>query len=50
MTLLAIINPAYVPMAKELGISTITASYQTTVVIALNGASFNVYANIRDGI
>ncbi|OAA65309.1 Major facilitator superfamily domain, general substrate transporter [Niveomyces insectorum RCEF 264] len=33
----AIINPAYVPMAKELGISTVTASYQTTVVIAING-------------
>ncbi|KAI9688363.1 MAG: hypothetical protein M1822_001312 [Bathelium mastoideum] len=33
----AIINPAYGPMAKELGISTVTASYQTTVVIALNG-------------
>ncbi|KAL9064914.1 MAG: hypothetical protein Q9157_007656 [Trypethelium eluteriae] len=25
----AIINPAYGPMAKELGISTVTASYQT---------------------
>ncbi|KAF8589440.1 MFS general substrate transporter [Ramaria rubella] len=33
----AIINPAYGPMAEQLGISTITASYQTTVVIALNG-------------
>ncbi|KAK6394937.1 hypothetical protein LTR65_001125 [Meristemomyces frigidus] len=33
----AIINPAYVPMAKELGISTVHASYQTTIVIALNG-------------
>ncbi|KAI9714274.1 MAG: hypothetical protein M1820_000234 [Bogoriella megaspora] len=33
----AIINPAYGPMSKELGISTVTASYQTTVVIALNG-------------
>jgi MFS family permease len=33
----AIINPAYVPMAKEFGISTVTASYQTTVVIAING-------------
>ncbi|KIJ51447.1 hypothetical protein M422DRAFT_43980 [Sphaerobolus stellatus SS14] len=33
----AIINPAYGPMATSLGISTIVASYQTTVVIALNG-------------
>ncbi|KAL1966126.1 hypothetical protein VTN77DRAFT_4874 [Rasamsonia byssochlamydoides] len=33
----AIINPAYVPMAKEFGITTVTASYQTTVVIAING-------------
>lgn len=33
----AIINPAYVPMAKEFHITTVRASYQTTVVIALNG-------------
>ena len=33
----AIINPAYVPLAKEFGISSTTASYQTTVCIALNG-------------
>ena len=33
----AIINPAYNPMAKELHITTVHASYQTTVVIALNG-------------
>ncbi|KAF2084743.1 MFS general substrate transporter [Saccharata proteae CBS 121410] len=33
----AIINPAYVPLAEEFGISTVQASYQTTVVIALNG-------------
>lgn len=37
----AMINPAYVPMAKELNISTIRASYQTTVCIVLAGvASF----------
>jgi multidrug resistance protein len=33
----AIINPAYGPLAKEFGISKVRASYQTTVVIALNG-------------
>ncbi|MCJ1302020.1 hypothetical protein MMC08_004821 [Hypocenomyce scalaris] len=33
----AIINPAYVPLAAEFHISTVTASYQTTVVVALNG-------------
>lgn len=33
----AIINPAYVPLAQEFGISTVTASYQTTVCIAING-------------
>lgn len=33
----AIINPAYSPLAKEFHITTVTASYQTTVVIALNG-------------
>lgn len=33
----AIINPAYGPLAKEFGITTVRASYQTTVVIALNG-------------
>jgi multidrug resistance protein len=33
----AIINPAYGPMSKELGITVVQASYQTTVVIALNG-------------
>ena len=31
------INPAYIPMAKELRINTIRVSYQTTVCIALNG-------------
>lgn len=35
----AMINPAYVPMAKELRISTIRASYQTTVCIALAGVA-----------
>ncbi|RAO72324.1 uncharacterized protein BHQ10_008336 [Talaromyces amestolkiae] len=33
----AIINPAYGPLAAEFGITTVRASYQTTVVIALNG-------------
>ena len=33
----ALINPAYVPMAKELHISTIRVSYQTTICIALAG-------------
>lgn len=33
----AIINPAYGPLAKEFDITTVSASYQTTVVIALNG-------------
>jgi len=33
----AIINPAYKPMAEELNISVVRASYQTTIVIALNG-------------
>jgi multidrug resistance protein len=33
----AIINPAYGPLAKEFHITTVRASYQTTVVIALNG-------------
>ena len=37
----AMINPAYVPMAKELHVSTIRASYQTTICIVLAGvASF----------
>ena len=37
----AMINPAYVPMDKELHISTIRASYQTTICIVLAGvASF----------
>ena len=35
----AMINPAYVPMAKELHISTIRASYQTTVCIVLAGVA-----------
>ena len=35
----AMINPAYVPMAKELHISTIRASYQTTICIALGGVA-----------
>lgn len=33
----SIINPAYTPLAKEFDITTVRASYQTTVVIALNG-------------
>lgn len=33
----AIINPAYGPLAKEFHITKVQASYQTTVVIALNG-------------
>jgi multidrug resistance protein len=33
----AIINPAYGPLAKEFQITKVRASYQTTVVIALNG-------------
>ena len=33
----AIINPAYVPMSKELHISTIRAGYQTTTCIILAG-------------
>lgn len=33
----AIINPAYVPLAKEFGITTVQVGYQTTVVIAING-------------
>ena len=33
----AIINPAYSSMSKELGITEVHASYQTTIVIALNG-------------
>lgn len=33
----AIINPAYSGLSKEFGITTVTAGYQTTVVIALNG-------------
>ena len=35
----AMINPAYVPMAKELHISNIRASYQTTIVIVLAGVA-----------
>lgn len=35
----AVINPAYVPMSKEFGITTVRASYQTTIVIALNGVA-----------
>ncbi|CAK7237905.1 hypothetical protein SBRCBS47491_010200 [Sporothrix bragantina] len=33
----AIINPAYGPLSEEFGISKVRASYQTTIVIALNG-------------
>jgi multidrug resistance protein len=33
----AIVNPAYGPLAKEFDITVVRASYQTTVVIALNG-------------
>ena len=35
----AVINSACVPMAKELHISTIRASYQTTICIALGGVA-----------
>lgn len=35
----AIINPAYSSMAKEFDISVVRASYQTTIVIALNGVA-----------
>lgn len=35
----AIINPAYEPMSEALGISEIRASYQTTIVIAINGVA-----------
>lgn len=35
----AIINPAYGPMSEELGISQVRASYQTTVVLAINGVA-----------
>lgn len=35
----AMINPAYVPMAKELHISTVRASYQTTICIVLAGVA-----------
>ena len=35
----AIFNPAYVPMAKELHVSTIRASYQSTTCIALAGVA-----------
>ncbi|KAF8519537.1 MFS general substrate transporter [Gautieria morchelliformis] len=45
----SVINPAYVPMAKYMGISTIVASYQTSVVIALNGFGpfiWNPLANV----
>ena len=35
----AIMNPAYEPMSEELGISEIRASYQTTIVIAINGVA-----------
>ncbi|EIN05190.1 MFS general substrate transporter [Punctularia strigosozonata HHB-11173 SS5] len=33
----AIINPAYVPLAEEFGIDVVVASYQTTIPIAING-------------
>ena len=33
----AIINPSYVHLGKELHVSTVRASYQTTIVIAING-------------
>lgn len=35
----ATINPALVDLGEEFGISTVTASYQTTVCIALNGVA-----------
>ncbi|KAI0470056.1 MFS general substrate transporter [Xylariaceae sp. FL0804] len=33
----AVINPAYGPLAKDLHVSEVDASYQTSIVIALNG-------------
>ncbi|KFZ14148.1 hypothetical protein V501_03406 [Pseudogymnoascus sp. VKM F-4519 (FW-2642)] len=33
----AVINPAYGPLAAEFNITTVTASYQTTVAIGING-------------
>ncbi|OBT81729.1 hypothetical protein VE02_08888 [Pseudogymnoascus sp. 03VT05] len=33
----AVINPAYGPLAAEFNITTVTASYQTTVAIGVNG-------------
>jgi len=44
----AIINPAYVPLSKEFGITTVTASYQTTVVIALNGVAPFIWIPLAD--
>ncbi|KAF9067092.1 MFS general substrate transporter [Rhodocollybia butyracea] len=39
----AIINPAYNELSAQFGVSVITASYQTTVVIALNGICPFIY-------
>jgi MFS family permease len=44
----AIINPAYVPLAKEFGISTVTASYQTTVVITVNGIALFLWVPLTN--
>lgn len=35
----AIINPAYVALGQEFNITTVVASYQTTIVIAVNGVA-----------
>lgn len=35
----AIINPSYVKLGKELHVNTVRASYQTTIVIAVNGVA-----------
>lgn len=42
------INPAYVPMARELHISTIRASYQTTVCIALSAVAPFLWVPLSD--
>ncbi|EIM91358.1 uncharacterized protein STEHIDRAFT_107930 [Stereum hirsutum FP-91666 SS1] len=34
---IAVVNPTFSQLAEEFGISTVTASYQTTVAIAING-------------
>ncbi|KAE9405695.1 MFS general substrate transporter [Gymnopus androsaceus JB14] len=44
----AAINPAYAELAAEFGISTITASYQTTVVIAIIGIGPFLFIPFRE--